>query len=86
MVNKIALIVKFGQIGDVIMAIPAVRLLHERGIEIHWACGRAARPVLECYSWIHLIPVDDKAILRGSRLEQARETFKILEQGCNRKI
>ncbi len=76
MVSKKALIVKFGQIGDVIMAIPAVRLLHEQGFEIHWVCGRAVRPLLECYSWIRLIPVDDKAILRGSRLEQARETLR----------
>jgi heptosyltransferase II len=63
--HKRALIVKFGQIGDVIMAIPAVRALYEQGFEIHWVCGRAARPLLECYSWITLIPVDDKAILRG---------------------
>jgi heptosyltransferase-2 len=63
--DRKALIVKFGQIGDVIMALPAVRLLHEQGFEIHWVCGRAARPLLECYSWIKLIPVDDKVILRG---------------------
>ncbi len=63
--RKRALIVKFGQIGDVIMAIPAVRSLYEQGFEIHWVCGRAAQPLLECYSWITLIPVDDKAILRG---------------------
>ena len=61
-----ALIVKFGQIGDVIMAIPAVRALYDRGFEIHWVCGRAAKPLLECYPWIHLIPADDGAILRGN--------------------
>jgi len=76
LVRKRALIVKFGQIGDVIMAIPAVRLLFEQGFEIHWVCGRAVRPLLECYSWIHLIPVDDKAILRGNRFEQASETLR----------
>ena len=70
--SKRALIVKFGQIGDVIMAIPAVRSLHEQGFEILWVCGKAARPVLECYEWIHVIPVDDKAILRGSLLERVR--------------
>jgi heptosyltransferase-2 len=69
---KKALIVKFGQIGDVIMAIPAVRSLYEQGFEIHWVCGRAAQPLLECYSWITLIPVDDKAILRGGILARIK--------------
>lgn len=76
-VRKRALIVKFGQIGDVIMAIPAVRLLYEKGFEIHWVCGSAAQPLLECYSWIHLIPVDDRTMLRGNRLQQVRETLRL---------
>jgi heptosyltransferase-2 len=67
-----ALIVKFGQIGDVIMAIPAVRALYELGFDIDWVCGRAAQPLLEGYSWITLIPVDDKAVLRGDLWERAR--------------
>jgi heptosyltransferase II len=67
-----ALIVKFGQIGDVIMAIPAVRALYEQGFDIDWVCGRAAQPLLEGYSWITLIPVDDKAVLRGDLWERAR--------------
>jgi heptosyltransferase II len=70
--RKKALIVKFGQIGDVIMAIPAVHALYEQGFDIHWVCGRAAQPLLECYSWITLIPVDDKAILRGGIWERAK--------------
>jgi heptosyltransferase II len=51
------------------MAIPAARLLYEQGFEIEWVCGRAVRPLLESYSWINLIPADDKAILRGRPLE-----------------
>ncbi len=70
--RKKALIVKFGQIGDVIMAVPAVRALYERGFDIHWVCGRAAQPLLECYSWITLIPVDDRAILRGGIWERTK--------------
>ena len=54
------------------MAIPAVRILHEQGYQINWACGKAALPLLESYTWIHVIPVNDKAILRGSLLERAR--------------
>ena len=53
------------------MAIPAARLLYEQGFEIEWVCGRAVSPLLECYSWINLIPADDKAILRGRPFEMA---------------
>jgi heptosyltransferase-2 len=61
-----ALIVKFGAIGDVIMALPAARVLHDAGIEIDWVAGRAVRPLLECYSWIHVLPVNDQFLLRGT--------------------
>ncbi len=67
-----ALILKFGQIGDVIMAIPAVKALHDQGYAIHWAAGRAAFPLLKCYSWIDVLPVDDKAILVGSTSDRLR--------------
>ena len=53
---KRALIVKFGAIGDVIMAIPAAHALYQQGFDIHWVCGRAVQPLLECYSWINVIP------------------------------
>jgi heptosyltransferase-2 len=68
--RKRALIVKLGQIGDVIMAIPAVSALHAQGFEIDWLCGRAVRPLLECYSWIRVIPVDDVALLCGRPLDR----------------
>lgn len=71
LVHKRALILKFGAIGDVIMAIPAAHSLYTQGIEIHWVCGKMVQPLLECYSWINLIPVDDKAILRGGLFERA---------------
>lgn len=70
--RKSALIVKFGAIGDVIMAIPAAHALYEQGFDIHWVCGRAVQPLLECYSWINLIPAEDKAILLGGPFERAR--------------
>jgi heptosyltransferase-2 len=66
------LIVKFGQIGDVIMAIPAVHALHEQGFEIDWVCGKTVQPLLECYSWINIIPANDKAILHGTLFERVR--------------
>ncbi len=70
--RKKALIVKFGQIGDVIMAIPAVRALYEQGFEIDWVCGKAVRPLLACYSWMNVIPVDDKALFFGRTMQRAR--------------
>lgn len=70
--RKQALIIKFGQIGDVIMAIPATRSLYDAGYDVTWVCGRAARPLLECYSWVRILPVDDRAIVRGSLFERIR--------------
>ncbi len=54
------------------MATPAVYSLHKQGFEIYWVCGAAARPLLECYSWVNVIPADDKAILLGRPVEQLR--------------
>ncbi|HEU5339901.1 glycosyltransferase family 9 protein [Edaphobacter sp.] len=75
--SKKALIIKFGAIGDVVMTVPAVRALHDQGFEIHWVCGKTVRPLLECYSWIRLIPVDDRAILRGNALERIQGIFNL---------
>jgi heptosyltransferase-2 len=43
-----------------------------QGIEIHWVCSKTVLPLLECYSWINLVPIDDKAILHGGLFERAR--------------
>ncbi len=67
---KSALILKFGAIGDVVMAVPAAHLLHRKGMRIDWVCGQAVRPLLECYPWINVVPVDDRAILQGSPAEK----------------
>src|SRR5665213_329232 len=67
------LIVKFGAIGDVIMALPAVRALYERqggDGRIDWVCGPAVAPLLACYPWIRTIVADDRAILKGSAAER----------------
>ena len=72
-----ALVVKIGQIGDVIMAIPAARALHDKGFEIHWVCGRAVRPLLESYSWINLIPTNEKELLLGSFFQRVNQVFRL---------
>lgn len=67
-----ALIVKFGAIGDVAMALPAVRRLHETGFEVDWVCGAAVLPLLAGFPWIRTIVADDRAILKGSTLARVR--------------
>lgn len=74
--QKKALIVRLGAIGDVITIIPAARALYERGFEIHWACGKAVCSLLECYSWIHLLPVDDVTLVKGAWYQRAREVIR----------
>ena len=60
------LILKFGAIGDVIMAIPAAHQLHLAGHPIDWVCGPSVLPILQLYPWINPILADDRAILTGS--------------------
>ena len=66
------LIIKFGAIGDVVMAIPAVRQLHETGHTVDWVCGPVVLPLLQLYPWINPILADDRAILKGSTTERMR--------------
>jgi heptosyltransferase-2 len=69
---KRALIVKLGAIGDVIMAVPAVHELHQRGYAIDWICGPAVAGLLRCYSWINVLVADDRAVLQGSAWERLK--------------
>jgi heptosyltransferase-2 len=66
------LIAKFGAIGDVVMAIPAARALHDQGLEIDWVCGQSVGPLLACYPWIRTIVVDDRALMTGGKFAQAK--------------
>lgn len=64
------LIIKFGAIGDVVMAVPAAHALHLQGAQIDWVCGSAVAPLLACYPWIRTIVADDRAILKGSSIQR----------------
>lgn len=64
------LIIKFGAIGDVVMAVPAAYALHLGGAEIDWVCGPAVVSLLQCYPWIRTIPVDDQAMFSGTITEK----------------
>ncbi len=66
------LIVKLGAIGDAIMAVPGVAAMHAAGYRVDWIAGTAVAPVLALYPWIHVIPVEEPALLRGTARERAR--------------
>lgn len=75
--TKRALILKMGAIGDVAMIIPVAAKLRDEGFEIHWICGKVVRPLLECYPWITLIEVDEKAIMVGKAFQRIRSVAKL---------
>jgi heptosyltransferase-2 len=64
------LLVKFGAIGDVVMAIPAAYAMHQSGYTVDWVCSAAVAPILQLYPWIHPILCDDRKLLRGSAPER----------------
>lgn len=76
-----ALIVKLGAIGDVVMALPAVHALSERGFQIDWIASAQAAAVLRLYPFVRVIDADDRAILQGSpvaKLSALRAVWKQL--------
>jgi heptosyltransferase-2 len=78
------LIVKFGAIGDVVMALPAVRELHQQGNEIDWVCGQGVAPLLACYPWVRTIVVDDRALLTGGRFAKAKALVSLWRRVAGR--
>ena len=68
--TKRLLLLKFGAIGDVIMAVPAARAMYEAGYRIDWVAGETVAPVLELYPWIRVIPVNEAKLLQGSFSER----------------
>jgi heptosyltransferase II len=74
------LIVKFGAIGDVIMAIPAVYALHRKGVEVDWVCGPTVAPLLACYPWIHTIVADERGILKGSLAQRLKALMSLWQK------
>ncbi len=72
-----ALVVKFGAIGDVLMAIPAAGELHASGFAIDWVASEAIAPVLRLYPWIHVIAVDEPSLLRGTHTARLKTWFQL---------
>jgi heptosyltransferase-2 len=79
MAGPFHLIVKLGSIGDIVMAIPGVKLLKERtGGEVHWMCGTAPAPLLRQFPFIdQVIEVADRAVLSSSWIASLREMARV---------
>jgi len=72
-----ALIVKLAAIGDTVMALPSARALRERGYDITWICGKTVLPLLECYSWLELVVVDEHKLLQGGVGQALPELIRV---------
>ncbi len=73
------LIVKVGAIGDVVMALPAVKCFKETlGGEIHWICGQRVSSVVKLFPFVdRVIAVDDKALFGPSLLRKSSELIRV---------
>ena len=79
------LLVKLGAIGDVVMAIPGAYAMHRAGYEVDWVCGETVAPLLQLYSWINVIPVDEKKLLQRGHLETFRQLVPLWRKLRGRK-
>ena len=75
--SRSALIIRLGQIDDVIKIIPGARALHEEGFTIYWVCGDAAKPLLESYVWINVVHANEEQILGAPLLTRAMCAFAL---------
>jgi heptosyltransferase-2 len=69
---KSVLVVRLGAIGDVLMLLPAIHALHQRGARIDWVCGKVVSPLLALYPWVNRIEVDEQQLFHGGKAGQAR--------------
>jgi heptosyltransferase-2 len=79
------LLLKFGAIGDVIMAIPAAHQLHLKGHDVDWVCGQAVLPILELYPWINPVLIDDRALLKGSAFARIKVLLDLWKRLASRR-
>lgn len=85
--GKRYLIVKIAAIGDVIMALPMVEEIRklDKDADITWICGRGVLPILEKFPIDHIIPLDDKKLLTGNKLQKISVVFKVWKEIAGRK-
>jgi heptosyltransferase-2 len=46
------------------MVVPAAWQLYRSGAKIDWLCGTASIPLLDCYSWIRPIPINQEVLTK----------------------
>ena len=76
------LIVKIAAIGDVIMAIPMIDAIRKQDAASHitWICGRSVVPLLQKFPINHLIVVDERKLLSGSKVEKIKEVLSVWKE------
>lgn len=74
---KRLLLLKFGAIGDVVMAIPAAAAMHAAGYSVTWVVGQVAASVLGLYPWIEVIPVDEATLVHGGNGERVQHLLRL---------
>ena len=81
------LIVKIAAIGDVIMALPMVEEIRklDKDADITWICGKGVMPILEKFPIDHIIPIDEKKLLTGNKLQKISVVFKAWRKIAGRK-
>lgn len=73
------LIVKIAAIGDVIMALPMVEEIRklDKDAEITWICGKGVFPLLEKFPIDHIVAIDDRKLLTGTKLQKISVVFSV---------
>lgn len=81
------LIVKIAAIGDVIMALPMVEEIRklDKDANITWICGKGAKTLLEPFDIDHIITLDEKKLLSGTKYEKISVVFRLWKQIAGRK-
>ncbi len=75
--RKRLLLIKFGAIGDVVMAIPAAAAMHAEGFAIDWVASKTVAPLLSMYPWIQVLPVEEAKLLRGTTATRLRGIVRL---------
>lgn len=72
------LFVKLGALGDVIMALPAVKYLEQSGYQVTWMVGMQSEAIVSQFSSAtKRLVVDDGKILKGGLTEQISEVGRV---------
>ena len=68
---------KLGAIGDVLMVLPAARLLWEAGYTVDWIAGDVVAPILRLYPWLNVLAVDEHKLLRHGAKARSGQMLRL---------